>query len=96
MPDPNATAARYRARDGTEHHIIVQRTIEGRWRVLDRVADHAVLVETLTGHDDRREQAESLARDYATEQLAYHAGERPDDPLQAHKLEASEESAWAA
>ena len=33
MPDP--VTARYRARDGTDHLVIVDRTPEGRWRVLD-------------------------------------------------------------
>ncbi len=33
MPKP--VTARYRARDGTEHLVLVQRTPEGRWQVLD-------------------------------------------------------------
>ena len=46
--------ARYRARDGTDHLVNVDRTPEGRWRVLDTVADRVIVVETLTGHDDRQ------------------------------------------
>ena len=43
-----------------------------------RCIDHPdlVLVETLTGHDDRIDQAEALAVDYAAEQTAYLAGRR--------------------
>ena len=41
----------------------------------------AIVVETLTGHDDRLAQAEALARDYAAEQEAYHHGLRDNDPL---------------
>jgi DNA-binding response OmpR family regulator len=40
-----------------------------------------VLVETLTGHDDRIDQAEALALDYAAEQTAYHVGRRELAPL---------------
>jgi hypothetical protein len=32
----NPISARYRARDGTDHLVLVQRTPEGRWQVLDR------------------------------------------------------------
>jgi hypothetical protein len=80
MPPPRV-AARYRARDGIEHHVIVYRTPAGRWRILDAVGEDAIIVETLTGFDDRLGQAEALARDYAGEQQLHHDGERPDDPL---------------
>jgi len=36
MSDP--VPAGYRARDGTDHLVGVDRTPEGRWRVLDTVA----------------------------------------------------------
>jgi hypothetical protein len=78
---PNLTVARYRARDGTRHRVIVRRTAEGRWRVIDVTGSETLVVETLTGHDDGLAQAQALARDYATEQQAFHAGLR-DDPLQ--------------
>ena len=78
---PNRVTARYRARDGTEHVVLVDRTPEGRWQVLDRAGGDTLVVETLTGHDDRLAQAEALARDYAAEQQAYHDGERLEDPL---------------
>lgn len=78
MPDP--ITARYRDAAGGAHDVVIQRTPEGRWRVLDIADTQTALVETLTGHDDRRAQAEALARDYATEQQAFQAGLR-DDPL---------------
>ena len=61
--------------------MLVGRDDTGRWRVLDAAATRLVVVETLTGHDDRLDQAEALARDYAGEQAAYHDGTRQLDPL---------------
>jgi hypothetical protein len=49
--------------------------------VFDASTTDLVLVETLTGHDDRIDQAEALAVDYAAEQTAYHAGRRELAPL---------------
>ena len=95
MPDP-VTAARYRARDGTEHQVLVERDPERGWRVLDAVGDDAIVVDTLAGEDDRLDQAAALARDYAAEQQAHHDGQRLDDPLPKHRPEASEERSCAA
>ena len=82
MPEP--ALARYRARDGTDHLVSVDRTPEGRWRVLDTVADRVIVVETLTGHDDRQAQARALALDYAAEQQAFQLGAaRPRSAAQA-------------
>src|SRR3954454_24401703 len=80
MPPPR-TAASYRARDGSQHDVLVLTTPAGRWRILDTSDDDAVHAETLTGNDDRLSQATALARDYAAEQQAYHDGERLEDPL---------------
>ena len=79
MPSP--VTARYHASDGTEHLVSVARTAEGRWRVLDTAAGSAIIVETLTGHDDRQAQAHAIARDYAEEQQAFQLGMRTYDPL---------------
>jgi hypothetical protein len=96
MPDP-ATAACYRARDGTEHRVLVERSAAGRWRVLDAVDDDdAIVVDTLTGQDDRLDQAAALARDYAAEQQAHHDGARLDDPLPRHRPDDGEERSCAA
>jgi glucose dehydrogenase len=95
MPNPVPTAS-YRARDGTRHRVLVRRTPEGRWQVLDRRDGQTIAVETLTGHDARRAQAEALARDYAAEQQAHHDGRRPDPPLRGAFAETSRERPWAA
>jgi hypothetical protein len=90
------TTARYRARDGTEHLVTTGRTPEGRWCVLDTVADTAIVVETLTGHDDRRAQAHALALDYAAEQQAFQLGLRAHDPLPRARAAIEREQRWAA
>jgi hypothetical protein len=86
----------YRARDGTIHRVTVDRTPEGRWRVLDIAADQVILVETLTGHDDRQAQAQALATDYAAEQQAFERGLRDHHPLPRHRPETDQEQRWAA
>src|SRR3954451_6268163 len=80
MPPPR-TVATYQARDGRQHDVLVLTTPAGRWRILDTTVATVVHVETLTGEDDRLSQATALARDYASEQQAYHDGERLEDPL---------------
>jgi hypothetical protein len=94
MPDTITT--HYRACDGAVHRVTVGRTPEGRWRVLDRVADHTTVVETLTGHDDRQAQAQALATDYAAEQQAFERGLRDHHPLPRHRPETDQEQRWAA
>ena len=79
MAAPN-TAGWYSGPNG-EHVVLVVRDPAGRWQVLDRDAAQVRLVETLTGHDDRLDQAIALARDYAEQQRAYHGGRREYDPL---------------
>jgi hypothetical protein len=86
---PNTVTARYRARDGDEHLVAVERAIEDRWRVIDIAPADTVLVDTLADPEDRRAQAEALARDYAEEQEAFHRGLRVSDPLPRRTLWAS-------
>jgi hypothetical protein len=88
--------ARYHARDGTDHVVSVGRSPEGRWRVFDTAADTAIVVETLTGHDDRQAQAQALARDYAEEQQAFQLGLRAHDPLPRPRIAIEQEQRWAA
>ena len=88
--------ARYHARDGTDHLVNVDRTAEGRWRVLDTVADRVIVVETLTGHDDRQAQARAVALDYAAEQQAFQLGLRDHPPLARRRPTIEEEQPWAA
>ena len=92
---PKLALARYRARDGTVHLVSVDRTPEGRWRVLDTTADRAIVVETLTGDDDRHAQAQALALDYAAEQQAFALGRRDHHPL-PRRPATRREQRWAA
>ena len=93
---PKLALARYHARDGTDHLVSVDRTPEGRWRVLDTVADRVTVVETLTGHDDRQAQARAVALDYAAEQQAFQLGLRDHDPLPRRRPAIEPEQRWAA
>ena len=93
---PYSVTARYRARDGTDHCVSVDRTPEGRWSVLDTVTDCAIVVETLTGHDDRQAQAQALALDYAAEQQAFQLGLRDHHPLPRRRPAIEREQRWAA
>jgi hypothetical protein len=63
------------------HEVLVRRDAAGRWQVLDSGVPETVVVETLTGHDDRLDQALALARDYAAEQQAFRDGARESDPF---------------
>jgi hypothetical protein len=65
----------------TWHNVLVTRDHAGRWQVVDTAGSESVLVETLTGHDDRLDQALALARDYASQQQEYRDGRRESDPL---------------
>jgi hypothetical protein len=63
------------------HEVLVTRDPAGRWQVVDTAGSQVVVVETLTGHDDRLDQALALACDYAVEQQAYQDGRRASDPF---------------
>jgi hypothetical protein len=79
MSTPEVIAGYHAA--GAWHEVLVTRDPAGRWQVIDTVGSSVVLVETLTGHDDRLHQAQALARDYADQQQAYYGGEREANPL---------------
>ncbi len=93
---PKLALARYRARDGTDHLVTAGRTPEGRWCVLDSAAGGVIVVETLTGHDDRQAQAQAVALDYAAEQQAFQLGLRAHDPLPKARPAIEQERRWAA
>jgi hypothetical protein len=82
----HSVGPRYYDGAGARHHIRVERSPGGCWRVLDVGPDGAELVEELTGRDDHRPQAEALARDYATQAQLWARGGAGDD----HEL------VWAA
>ena len=73
-------AGRYRAA-WRLHEVLVCRDPAGRWQILDTGGPATVVVETLTGHDDRLDQALAVARDDAAEQQAFRDGTRESDPL---------------
>jgi hypothetical protein len=89
---PHPATARY----GTEHLVSAARTPEGHWCVLDSATDAAIVVETLTGHDDRKAQAQALALDYAAEQQAFQIGLRDHHPLPTRRPAIEPEQRWAA
>ncbi len=78
------SSPRQAAGDGASsgwHEVLVISDPAGRWQILDAAGSQFVVVETLTGHDDRLDQALALACDYAAEQQAYHEGRRESDPF---------------
>ena len=78
--DLTRVCAGYQAPSGW-HRVYIALDEAGRWQVIDSSPARLVLVETLCGHDDRIDQAQALALDYACEQAAFRAGEREFDPL---------------
>src|SRR5205823_7508227 len=54
----------YRDGDERRHEVLVRRTAEGDWQVLDTCGEHTTVVETLDGSEDGPEQAQAVARDY--------------------------------
>lgn len=79
---PLEVVAAYRAADGNDHEVAINRHDELEWRVLDISATgQAALVERLAGFDDRREQARALAADYGAQCAAHALGVRADPPI---------------
>jgi hypothetical protein len=77
MTSQPVPAARYRDADGTVHDIVVRRSTQGAWEILDVSPAHTRLVDSLTGFDDGRPEAEAVARDYASQQRRPPGG--PDE-----------------
>ncbi len=55
----------YHDSDGSRHEVLVCRTREGDWQVLDTSSRGTRVVETLSAITDGQPQAEAIARDYA-------------------------------
>ena len=66
---------------GQRHEVWIRRDEVGRWQVLDAGPELLIVVDTLTGHDDRRAQACALACDFAEQRTAFLRGDRDSDPL---------------
>ena len=79
---------RYHDGDGNRHELVVRETADGGWQVLDTNADTdtAHVVDTLTGDQDGRPQAEAIARDYLTtvERSAGRAGREAAEAISEH------------
>ncbi len=74
----------YRDASGARHELVVRETPDGGWRVLDLdlETETAWVIETLTGEEDGRPQAEAIARDYLrTVGASTSAGRTPRDPI---------------
>jgi hypothetical protein len=76
MPTP--VIARYRDAAGRWHNVVARQTQDGHWQVLD-ITRLVRIVETLTGCEEGRPQAEALARDYATNEHCC-ASDEPEAP----------------
>jgi hypothetical protein len=75
----------YRDVDGARHELVVREIADGGWHVLDLdvESETARVIDTLTGGEDGRPQAEAIARDYLTTVggTARDAGRTPGDPI---------------
>jgi hypothetical protein len=78
----------YRDPAGSEHELIVRASADGGWEVLDLDAEDETtqIVETLTGPEDGRPQAEAIARDYLTnlDGSPERAGHEPAEAISEH------------
>ena len=83
----------YRHADGSRHEVLVHRTPEGDWQVLDTSPAGTSVVETLSGITDGRPQAEALARDYAA--TARASFRRRDESAPSAYLRSEEQMATA-
>ena len=60
------TSLTYDDLEGQRHEIILRRTAEGNWEVLDTCAGEERVIDTLDGRVDGATQAEAVADDYVT------------------------------
>ena len=60
MPTRTPTSFGYRDATGARHQVLVRRSADGAWQVLD-----ITVIETLAGVGEGRAAAESVARDFA-------------------------------
>lgn len=76
----------YRDADGSPHEVLVCRTTDGRWQVIDVGDTGEHVVDTLDGYDDDRPQAEAVARDYLS-MIGDYAGPREPVAVSRYVLE---------
>jgi hypothetical protein len=71
---PNPVPAHYQDAGGVQHEVIVRKTPDGAWQVVDVSDGETRLVDEVTGIGEGEPAAEAIARDYTREQQV--AGER--------------------
>ena len=72
----------YRDADGARHELVVGKTADGDWQVLDTSAtDEVRVIDTLDGDQDGRPQAEAIAHDYLSTVARARPGLEPRDPI---------------
>jgi len=64
---PNPVPAHYQDASGVQHEVIVRKTPDGSWQVIDVSDDDTTLVEELTGIGNARSEAEAIAAEYTRE-----------------------------
>jgi hypothetical protein len=60
------TSLIYRDAAGILHEVVVRKTVEGDWEVLDTCAGEGLVIERLDGRVDGEAQADAVAGDYVT------------------------------
>ncbi|MBV9194615.1 MAG: hypothetical protein JO168_10770 [Solirubrobacterales bacterium] len=65
---PNPVIAHYQDASGVRHDVVVRKTRAGAWQVADISVAKTTIIETLTGVDEGRPEAEAIAREYVREQ----------------------------
>ena len=67
---PNPVIAHYQDARGQHHDIVVRKTPDSAWEVVDISVHNTTVIETLTRRDEGRPEAEAIAREYGREREA--------------------------
>jgi hypothetical protein len=67
---PNPVPAHYQDAGGVQHEVIVRKTPDGAWQVIDVSDDDTKLVDELTGIGEGQPEAQAIAREYTRERQA--------------------------
>ena len=67
---PNPVPARYQDASGAQHEVIVRKTPDGAWQVVDVSDGETKLVDEVTGISEGQPEAQAIAREYICEQRA--------------------------
>lgn len=66
----NPVIAHYQDARGVQHDVVVRRARDGAWQVTDISVRKTTVIETVTGVDEGRPEAEAIAREYGREKRA--------------------------